>query len=67
MKENEKTLVHLRQFRLLIEENIHIERVFREHLKKKKPVDLDELLSNSVSYQRFLERMLEDVFQDITL
>lgn len=67
MEKSEKTLMHLRQFSLLIVETIHVEKLFRDHLKKKKPVDLDELLSDSVSYQRFLERMKKEIFDDITL
>lgn len=67
MEKSQETLRHLKQFKNLIKENIHVEGMFREHLIKKNPANLDELLSQSKSYQVFLERMLSDVFQDITL
>lgn len=67
MEKSEETQRHLRQFKALIKENIHVESMFREHLKKKKPSNLIELLVQSHSYQVFLERMLKDVFNDITL
>lgn len=67
MEKSQETLRHLKQFKSLIEENIHVESMFREHLIKKNPANLDELLVQSKSYQVFLERMLSDVFQDITL
>lgn len=67
MEKSQETLRHLMQFKNLIEENIHVESMFREHLKKKNPANLDELLVQSKSYQVFLERMLSDVFEDITL
>lgn len=67
MVNSQETLRHLKQFKNLIEENIHVESMFREHLIKKNPANLDELLLQSKSYQVFLERMLSDVFQDITL
>ena len=61
------TLMHLRQFKALIEETIHVEIMFRQHLRKKRPVNCDDLISQSKSYQVFLERMIEDVFNDTTL
>ena len=67
MSKSDETLRHLNEFRALIEETIHVEVLFRQHLKKKKPENLDELISHSVSYQRFLEHMITDVLDDITL
>ena len=71
MDKRAKTLRHLKEFRALIEEKIHTEVIFRAHLRKKKPTDLNDLLADSVSYQRFLEHMMKDVIdeviEDITL
>ncbi len=61
MEERARTLKHLKVFRALIEEKIHTEVMFREHLKKKKPTDLGMLLADSMSYQRFLEDMVTEV------
>lgn len=67
MDKKVETLKHLKQFKSLIEENIHVEILYRKHLKKKNPINVDELICESKSYQVFLERMLRDVFEDITL
>lgn len=71
MDKRAKTLKHLKEFRALLEEKIHTEIIFREHLKWKKPTDLDVLIADSVSYQRFLETMMtgviDEVIDDITL
>lgn len=65
MDKREKTLKHLKEFRALIEEKIHTEVIFRDYLRKKKPVDLDVLIADSVSYQRFLETMVTDVISEV--
>lgn len=67
MKKDEQTLLHLRKFRLLIEENIYVEKLYQSHLIKAKPQDFGKLLLQSYDYQGFLEKMLVDVFDDITL
>lgn len=65
MDKRAKTLRHLKEFRLLIEEKIHTEVIFREYLRKKKPTDLDDLIADSISYQRFLEHMVTDVIDEV--
>lgn len=67
MKKNEQTLQHLSRFRLLILEQIYLEGLYRENLWKKRPKNLSQLLIDSYSYQRFLQKLLQDVFDDITL
>ena len=67
MSTKDETLMHLQQFKGLIEATIEVEALYRERLYKRKPVNLDEMLYKSLSYQRFLERMINDVFDDITL
>lgn len=67
MKKDAETLLHLRKFRLLLKENIYVEKLYRQHLIKTKPQDFEKLLLQSINYQDFIERMLKDVFEDITL
>lgn len=67
MKKNEETLLHIRKFRLLLKENIYVEKLYRKHLIKTKPKDFEKLVLQSINYQDFLEKMLKDVFGDITL
>lgn len=67
MSKSHETLQHLNQFRGLIEATIQVEVLFRQRLKKDKHTNMEGLLIQSLSYQRFLERMMNDVFEDITL
>ena len=67
MDKKTETLMHLQQFKGLIEATIQVESLFRDRLIERKAVNLDEMLYKSLSYQRFLERMMNDVFDDTTL
>lgn len=67
MKKDAQTMQHLRKLRLLLEETIYVENIYRIHLKKTKPEGFSKLLLESVKYEDFLKELITEIFDDITL
>ncbi len=67
MSTKDEILKPLKELRHLIEVRIDVEIKRRERLKKRKMKDIDEMVSDSMSYQRSLELMHNSLTEDITL
>lgn len=57
-------MYNLRKLRIELEASIQGEQRLREHWMKCKPDDLDNRLKQSLSYQLFLERMINEVLDE---
>ena len=67
MDKRAEILKHLKELRHAIKIRVDVEIKRRERLKKRKMKDVDEMVSESITYQRLLEIMVNSLNDDITL